>query len=525
MKRFAQLFRELDATTKTNTKLAALERYFTDAPPADAAWAVFYLSGGRMKRLVKTSLLREWAAEQAGLPLWLLEECYHHVGDLAETLALILPAPGPASQDQPLHHWIEDRLQPLVDAPEAEKKDVILEAWSSLDHTGRFLWNKLLTGAFRVGVGRTQVARALAAIAGVEKAEMQYRLMGGFQPTAEAYERLLSGEGYAEDNSKPYPFFLASPLDGEPEDLGLPEAWRAEWKWDGIRAQLIKRGAEVLIWSRGEELVTEQFPEIAERAAALPDGTVLDGEILAWGDEGVRTFGALQKRLGRKRVGKKTIADNPVTFLAYDCLETEGEDFRAWDLDLRAARAATLAEAVGFPVSEAVDFSDWPALATIRDSSRARRVEGLMLKRRSSPYRTGRVKGDWYKWKIDPMSIDAVLVYAQAGHGRRSNLYTDYTFAVWNGEGVLVPVAKAYSGLTDKEFREVDRFVRKNTIEKFGPVRSVKPELVFELHFEGIRESTRHKSGVALRFPRMHRWRRDKPAAEAETLDAVKLLL
>ncbi len=527
MQRFAQLYYDLDASTRTSDKVAALVTYFTSAPPEDAAWGLRFLSGKRPPRAVSGRLLLTWASESANLPTWLVEECHDRVGDLAETVALILPEPR-HPLDLPLHTVVEERLLKLAGRPEAERRLLIAQTWAELDARTRLPWHKLLTGEFRVGVGKSLVVRALAQVAGLPPAMVAHRLLGAWEPTAADFANLIaSTSGHAVDPARPYPFCLAHPLPDAPDTIGERAAWQAEWKWDGIRAQVISRANETAIWSRGEELVTDQFPDLARMAKVLPDGTVLDGEILAWQGEQPRPFSALQRRLGRRNVSAKMQEEVPLVFMAYDLLELAGSDQRELPLDhRRTALAAVIAEA-GHPallLSPVVVADTWAELAVARQEARTRAVEGLMLKRRASPYRVGRVVGDWWKWKLDPYHVDAVLVYAQYGHGQRAGLYTDYTFAVWH-DGALVPIAKAYSGLTQEEIREVDRFVRTHTIEKFGPVRQIEPELVFELAFEGIQASPRHKSGIALRFPRMARWRQDKPAAQADTLATLNALL
>jgi DNA ligase-1 len=535
MKAFAQLYAALDATTKTNEKVAAMAEYFSAAPPADAAWAVHFLCGNRPKRLVGSRLLRQWAGEAAGIPSWLFEECYGAVGDLAETVALLVP-PAADESRRSLVYWVEERLLPLRRLDEEGKQRALLEAWGELGQGQIFVWTKLLTGAFRVGVSQRLVVRALERVGEVDAATLSHRLMGHWRPTAEAFEALFSTDTRDADQSRPYPFFLAHPLEAEPETLGPVEDWLAEWKWDGIRAQLIRRGGATFLWSRGEELVTESFPEVSEAAAGLPDGTVLDGELMPWrsggedDDGGPLPFAQLQRRLGRKRPGPKILREVPTILLIYDLLELAGDDWRERPQQQRRQRLAELLNGLAPPIarrlrlSPALHAEGWHELATAREQARGELAEGLMLKRRDAVYGVGRKRGDWWKWKVDPHTVDAVMIYAQRGHGRRASLYTDYTFAVWDGEE-LVPFAKAYSGLTDEEIRRVDRFVRRNTVERFGPVRSVRPELVFELAFEGIQRSRRHKSGVAVRFPRMARWRTDKKPEDADTLAQVVALL
>ena len=550
MKDFTDLYWRLDATTRTQEKLAALVEFFRAAAPADAACAVRVLSGARQLRAVSGPQLRQWVGEETGLPAWLVEDCYAHVGDLAETLALLLPEPDASAAEGPpagLAATVAETIHAIRDADEARKRAVVTATWRRLAPRERIVWHKLLTGGLRVGVSRTLVARALAAVAGVEPAVMAHRLMGDDVADAAGFARLLAPETSADDR-RPYPFFLASALDrtdtaGVAAELGATADWQAEWKWDGMRAQLVRRGGDVTVWSRGEELVNDAFPEIVAAAAALPPGTVLDGELLAVERTGpaaglrLQGFAALSKRAGRRRVPKKILADIPCVFVAYDLLEAEGVDRRSEPLAERRRRLEALVPACFGPAVETgadaaetlfrsplVEAGSWEALAARRAESRARGVEGLMLKRRASPYDTGRVRGDWWKWKIDPLEIDAVLLYAQAGHGRRAGLHSDYTLGVWDGDR-LVTIAKAYSGLTDAEIVEIDRIVRATTVERHGPVRICAPTLVMQLAFEGISASTRHKSGVAVRFPRIVRWRRDKTPPEAGTLADLERML
>lgn len=551
MKAFAELYARLDATTSSNAKLAALRDYFASAPPQDAAWAVYFLAGGRPRQVVPTRLLRELATRLCALPDWLFEESYQAVGDLAETISLLLPESG-HGRDDSLDWWME-QLLPLRGLPPEELGARLEELWSRLDRPGLMVSIKLLTGAFRVGVSKLLVTRALAALAGVDAKRVAQRMVGytdlSHRPTAASYLALVaeeSSEEHTQRGGQPYPFFLAHPLQ-EPVErfdalLGPAQDWLVEWKWDGIRAQLVKRDGRAWLWSRGEELITERFPELDALAAALPDGTVLDAELVVWKDPppgsaatfGIQPFALLQQRIGRKTLSRKLLEEVPAVLLAYDLLEWRGEDRRNRGQDERRARLELLVGEIAdahLRLSPRLQGANWQDLARQREASRQLGVEGMMLKRRDSLYGVGRTRdlGLWWKWKIDPFSVDAVLVYAQRGHGRRASLYSDYTFAVWDdsgpGERVLVPFAKAYSGLTDEEMRKVDAIIRKTTVEKFGPVRSVTPTLVFELGFEGIALSKRHKSGVAVRFPRMLRWRTDKTVAEADTLATLQGLL
>jgi DNA ligase-1 len=532
VKRFAALFATLDETRATNQKVAAMRRYFSESAPEDAAWGLYFLRGSRLKRLIAPSRIRVWAAQATALSEAVLDESYAHVGDLAETLALLLDTSGRAHDDDtPLSIWVQ-RLQALREADETAQRAALLQWWQQLPMLQCFLLNKLLTGELRVGVSAGLATRALAESAALLPALVNERLMGDWQPSAEAFRRVIAPVAMAATapsdiaprSAQPYPFCLANPLEADPAGLGAIDEFCVEWKWDGIRCQLIRRAGKTFLWSRGEEMLDGRFPEIEALAERLPDGCVLDGEVLAWREGQVLPFALLQKRIGRKQVGAKLLAEAPVALLAYDLLEWRGVDLREQPLARRRAQLETLAADHGLIVSPRVLAAGWSELAQLREGSRERGVEGLMLKRLDSPYRAGRKTGVWWKWKIDPLTFDGVLVYAQSGHGRRSNLYSDYTLAVWDGDA-LVPVAKAYSGLTDAELIEMDRWIRAHTREKFGPVRSVEPGQVFEIAFEGIAASSRHKSGIAMRFPRIRRWRRDKLAQDADRIETLRALL
>ncbi|MFN7223631.1 MAG: ATP-dependent DNA ligase [Paracoccaceae bacterium] len=524
MKRFAALFNALDATTKTGAKTAALAAYFRTAPEADRVWTVALLSGRRPKRAVNATELRSWAADAASIPLWLFEESYAVAGDLAETIARLLPRPE-TEADPGLDATLR-ALIALTGRPEPARRAHVTAAWAMLGHDERFVFNKLLTGGFRMGVSQGLMTRALAQATGVDDAVMAHRLMGDWDPARTSFAA-LTRDGGSDGATRPYPFALASPLEADPDSLGAAHDWLAEWKWDGIRSQIINRAAAFAVWSRGEDLITDRFPEFAPLQDHLPPGTVIDAEIVAWAGAAPLPFADLQKRLGRKTVPKRLLAEAPAHLLAYDLLEEHGQDLRDQPLSHRRARLEALMDALpaGLPVSASpIVTGDWAMRAAMRATARGRMAEGLMLKRLSSAYHAGRKRGDWWKWKLDPYSVDAVMIYAQAGHGRRANLYTDFTFAVTDGND-LVPFTKAYSGLTDAEFAEITRWVGKHTLERFGPVRRVVPQLVFEIGFEGIQESPRHKSGIALRFPRMLRWRRDKGVADIDTLEGLRALL
>ncbi|HEX8546601.1 MAG TPA: ATP-dependent DNA ligase [Cytophagaceae bacterium] len=525
MKNFAALFSSLYQTNKTKEKVNALREYFEKASDTDKVWALAVFTDRKPKKPVNSTFLRTWAIEYSEVPVWLFEESYHVVGDLAEAIALMLPLPERES-GLSLTEWINIILD-MHGKDDASKKEIIIDAWKQLTTEERFVFNKLLTGSLRVGASQNLAVLALADLTKIDRSVISHRLMGNWDPLSVSFHDLLFGVNEYDDITRPYPFFLAYAIEDGPEKLGAPEEWQAEWKWDGIRSQLIRRMGNSYIWSRGEELVTDKFPEIKSFVDLLPDGTVLDGELLPFVDGKPLPFNVLQTRIGRKNLSAKILSSAPIVFMSYDVMEFEGRDLRPEPLAVRRKVLQSLLQKYPHPAfqySTEVPFNDWKHLTELRLESRTNLAEGFMIKRRSSPYLVGRKRGDWWKWKIDPYTVDGVLVYAQKGHGRRADLYTDYTFAIWN-EGKLVPFAKAYSGLTDVELKQVDAYIRRNIKEKFGPVRTVNPELVFEIAFEGIQLSTRHKCGVAVRFPRILRWRKDKKAEEADSLETVKQMM
>ena len=582
MRDFAALYEDLDASTAQNDKLDALVRYFAQASDDDAAWAVTLLAGGKPRQVVPMAVLRVAACRMAGVDDWLFEACYQAVGDLAETIAHLLPAPDVHVAEPPapgLAHWMTERLLPLRGLSQPEQLQRVQAWWRELGSTERFVLIKMVGGGFRVGVGRLMIQRALARHTGLDAQLLAQRLVGWADaratPSAARWRSLVASADSGEAPvGQPYPFFLAHALQAEPQTLGPVQDWMLEWKYDGIRAQVVKRSGQVWIWSRGEELVTERFPEVVAAAARLPDGTVLDGELLVWlpGIDVPAPFKQLQTRINRKTVGKKLLADAPVVFMAYDLLESGAVDVRHQAQQVRRglletvlapflavgatpALQAALHPTVPAPLrlSPVLACEHWDDAITLRQQARPRGFEGFMLKSTQARYGSGRTKseGTWWKWKLEPYTADAVLVYAQAGHGRRASVYTDYTFAVWSrapasadeaqavleaiarrepaprldsGALQLLPFAKAYSGLSDDEFKAVDKVVRATTLEKFGPVRSLRPTLVFEIGFEGIGASPRHKSGLAVRFPRMLRIRHDKPLHEADSLATLMRL-
>ena len=525
MKRFVRLYSEVDASNKLLDKLAALRAYFNEAQPEDAAWAVYFLCGRKLKRTCTVGELRTAALALTDIPEWLFEECYVAVGDLAETLARIVPG-GNIESDAPLSHWVEDRLCALAAMQERERIPLLQSCWRELDTEERLVWNKLITGGFRVGVAEGLVVRALSEVSGVPPHIIAHRLTGDWRPTASFYKSLVS-QSDGDISGSLYPFHLAHPLESEVESLGPAKEWLVEWKWDGARCQIIKRLGHTMLWSRGEEMLHEQFPELQSAAVQLSGDFVLDGEIVAWNNDRAAPFANLQRRLTRKSARREFSRRFPVVYQAFDLLERNGVDCRALPL---FERKRMLEELLGDAASSSLfriatsnpPFS-WDDVAAMRSSARDFGMEGVMLKRGASAYGVGRVRGDWWKWKLDPYQVDAVLVYAQSGHGQRAGLFTDYTFALWQ-DGELKPFAKAYSGLTKAEIKELDEFVRQNTKEKFGPVRRVTPQLVFEIAFEGASLSSRHKSGVAVRFPRIVRWRRDKQPGEADDMQVLRAL-
>ncbi len=529
MKLFSELIRTLDSTNKTTLKVEALTHYFEIAPDKDKVWAIAILSHRRPPRPVNTTLLREWATELANIPLWLFEESYHIVGDLAETIALIIPA-SDNSSDKSLNQFLQEIIE-LKKLTDMEKKEYLHENWLELNYYERFVFSKLITGSFRIGVSQKLMTRALSKATNIDEDILAYKLMGNWEPSKISYTQLILEENEEDYLSKPYPFYLAYALESEAEELGKVSEWSAEHKWDGIRSQVIIRNNELFVWSRGEELVTDKYPEFQAFINTVPNGTVMDGEILPFPKGEIGTFNDLQTRIGRKTVSKALLEKTPVILKVYDLLEWNGKDIRERPYRERRELLKKLvkdmdASEIPLFLSESLAFSSWEEVANERQRAREERSEGIMLKKLDSPYLVGRKKGDWWKWKVDPLTIDAVLTYAMRGHGRRSNLFTDYTFGLWDEEkNELVTFAKAYSGLTDAEFRKVDSWIKKNTLERFGPVRSVTPHHVFEIAFEGIAESKRHKSGVATRFPRILRWRQDKKIEDANTIEDLKALI
>ena len=548
MQAFQALFHHLDQVTGTRAKVSLLVEHFRSVPKADAAWSLALLLGKRRRRLITGRRLRSILEARGGIPEWLIAECHGQVGDSAETISLLWPAirdkVDPVRSDlpkiqeqQPLHWWMESLLPSISGLKDDDEANAVLQLWQSVPEEQHFVINKLLTGGFRVGVSTGLISRAIAEAFNLDSELVVQRLMGGFEPRAENFQQLIlpANEGEQRSKSTPYPFFLASPLEVHRLQDTTPDDWLVEWKWDGIRGQLIRRGDGTFLWSRGEELVNESFPELISIGEALPDGTVLDGEVICWKEEDPIPLGfdQLQRRLGRKQVGNLLKRECPMRFIAYDLLEHNGEDIRQDPISKRQQKLSELIRELKHPEqwrlqqSQHWPLKTWDELDQHRQRARRKQAEGVMLKHSTSPYLGGRKRGYWWKYKLDPMHLDAVLLYAQAGHGRRANLFTDYTFGLWSDAETpeLVTFAKAYSGLDHAEILELDRWIRKNTLQRFGPTRSVQPEQVFELGFEGIHPSKRHKAGLAVRFPRILRWRRDKPAEESNCLSDAKRLM
>lgn len=531
MQLFAKMFERIDQTTGTNEKVAAMAEYFSTAELEDKIWASLLLRGRVHRTPLTSHRMRAAFARLSQAPKWLLEECFSHVGDTAETLALLMNSGvlkvDTTPQERSLHVWMTEELVGLRTLDDAELDQRLLALWRSTKPEEWFLMNKLLTGAFRIGVSERLVLKALAQATGESESVWHQWLLGKSERDFEELKRVFRGEAPKRETLQAVPFCLAAPLEVSFFETEQPQNYLAEWKWDGIRAQIIKKEDKVWIWSRGEDMITESFPEIKQMAASWPEDAILDGELLVWDKDKPADFHVLQQRLGRKRLTLDILQSAPVTFMAYDFLHLNGEDLTQLPLSARRThleRFVTEHPRERLILSPPVRFETWDELRRIQQSAREQAAEGLMLKNLNSPYISGRKRGVWWKFKVEPYTLDAVLLYAQAGTGKRSNLFTDYTFALWR-EDQLVPFAKAYSGLDNKEIEELDRWIRRNTKEKFGPVRSLKIEHVFEIAFEGIAPSTRHKSGIAVRFPRILRWRKDKLPKDADRLDdAWKLI-
>jgi DNA ligase-1 len=552
---FPLLYCALDEAKSTSVKISLLVRFLAESPRKEAQWGLFLLSGGKVRRVITTTQLRKLAASLSDIPDWLFEESYQLVGDLAETVSLLLPNSGITvtgenaltSQSSSHFSYVYEwgmQLSHLADCPDEDRKlSEITSLLAPLSTRERLVFGKLLTGGLRIGVSKATVIKAIALHYHLDEGTVAYLLVGKNRIEDFDLSTILNAQAHGRSNSlAPYPFALAHPIPlatgrdenvGKPswEELGTPSTWIAEWKWDGIRAQIVVRENGIAIWSRGEEVVSETFPELCELKHILPHDTVIDGEIIAFDAEQLRPapFARLQQRLNRKKVSKNLLTTVPITFIPYDVLELRGEDLRSHATSERRRILAEMlhsGEVFNSRIlqNQPLEWRTWEELEELHSSSRDIPAEGLMLKRADASYPEGRKRGNWWKWKVAPFTVDGVLVYAQKGHGRRANLYSDYTFAVWAGD-TLLPFAKAYSGLTDVEMKEVHDYITKNTKERFGPVRTVIPKIVCEIAFEGLSLSTRHKSGVAVRFPRISRLRLDKKVEDADTIETLKGLL
>lgn len=518
MKPFAALLERLAFSPQRMAKTRHLVRFFAEQPDPERGWALAALTGVLKLRNAAPSLLRGLAEERVDPELFRLS--YDFVGDLAETVALIWP--GPQTGDDPSLHAV---IAELRETPRAALPAAVAARLDALGPSERYACLKLATGGLRVGVSGRLARAALAEFGRLDLAEIEELWHGLAPPYADLF-------AWAEGGPKPVcaarapfrPVMLATSADEAVLASLDPAGFAAEWKWDGVRVQAVSEGGTRRLYSRAGDDMSGAFPDLL---AALDFEGALDGELLIRRGEAVAPFGDLQKRLGRKSVGKTMLKTHPASLRAYDLLLWRGEDLRPRPFTERRAaleRAVATLDPARIDLSPLVEFATWADIASLRAAPPDPVIEGVMLKRRDSPYAAGRAKGPWFKWKRDPMTVDAVLMYAQRGHGKRSGYYSDFTFGVWDG-GALTPVGKAYFGFTDEELKRLDRFVRENTTERFGPVRAVAPKQVVEVAFEGLNRSPRHKSGLAMRFPRIARIRDDKPAEEADTLDTLRALL
>ncbi|ATI41074.1 ATP-dependent DNA ligase [Pacificitalea manganoxidans] len=526
MRAFARLLDRLSFTPSRNDKLTLIADYLRDTPDPDRGWALAALTGDLDLRSITPSRLRQMVEGRIDAELFRLS--YDYVGDLAETIALIWPETETDAQrettppDIPLSQVVT-RLQAMGRANVPAEMAQMLDA---LAPEARFALLKLVTGGLRVGVSAQLAKTALARFGEVELTEIVELWHGLTPPYTDLFAWLTGGEKPVNAARAPFrPVMLSTATDLDQLQALDPAEHFAEWKWDGIRVQAVAEAGTRRIYSRTGEDISGAFPDLVE---AMEFEGALDGELLVrQGTTGVGSFADLQKRLNRKTVSKALLKSNPAMLRAYDLLVDGGDDIRALPQTARRARLETFLaplDPARFDLSPLIPFTTWDDVAQARDDLPDPVIEGVMIKRRDTPYLAGRSRGPWFKWKRDPYLIDAILLYAQRGHGKRSGFYSDYTFGVWKGNEI-VPVGKAYFGFTDEELKQLDRFIRDNTRERFGPVRSVTPDLVLEIAFEGLNRSPRHKSGVAMRFPRVHRIRWDKPAQEADHLSTLEAML
>ena len=537
MRNFATLFKELDETAQADLKIEALINYFKKVPPEDLAWTVSLLLGRKIKQVISVKRLRKWSVELTQIPDWLLAECLNNVGDLAETISLILPFEG-NSENIPLHVWIEQCIFPLKDQQEEIQKEKIVSFWHQLNSVERFLFNKLVTGSFHVDIPPKLIIKALSSFCSLNEKYISQRLIGNWVPTAGFFNFLCTSNVSDTMANIPYPFNPVVQLDLKVEDLGNINQWLFEWKWNGIRSQIIKRENKVFIWSHDEDLLNDSFPELYELGSILPDGTVIEGIIIPIRDNILLPSAELKKRIAKRYPVKKILSDIPVSFVAFDLLEFDKEDIRNKSLNQRRNLLKEILNDITdkrIILSGVVECNSWKDLKIARSEAGKKSVDGLMLKRLYSPYsigsetivsamQSGILTTNWYKWKNDPLTINAILLYARLEQGSTSPLFKEYTFALWH-DGKLIPFAKTSSGLTDEEIIQVDSFIRKNTLGKFGPVRTVKPELVFKLEFDGIQKSSRNKSGIVVLSPHITRWHHYKKIEEAGSLNSLTILL
>lgn len=505
MKRFAELCAILESTANAREKMAALTVYFQDAPPPDAIWAIRLLLGWKPSRIATSQTLRRWARECVQFPDWLFEESCAAVGNLLETLALLIPLPDTPG-DVPLHVRMQRDLLPLRDLTENEQRAAVSAAWTQMDAQQRFVWNTLLTGGFRPHVSEKTLIRALSAWRGLPTTVLACRLKQEWEPTVAGYRALFSHDIAALDSSQLYPFqrwYEEPPARGASGAIG---DWRIDWHRNGMRAQLIKRGSSVFLWSDDHVIVNDTFPEICEAMAAMTDGTVLDGVITAWSADGPLHRAELERRMKRKRLTKKFKHEVPVRYWVYDLLEIQGEDVRTQPFRQRIHQAAGIIPTeVGSVIhlAEPLEAASWHRLHALRNDARRHGADGVLLRRWTASACPSTRKADqWRVWKADPLTAPVVLVYVQALNAASGQRSVEGTFAAWDG-GDLVPVAKTSAGFSDEDVNAIEEFAKQHTVERFGPVRSLKAELVFTLAFDSVSLSTRRKSGLVLHHPRV----------------------
>jgi len=527
MKAFAKLISNLEQTSKEAFKVTALAQYFSNATDEDKLWTLALFTGTRPKRVVDIKALKEFAEQVYTEGEWLFEASHQIVGDMAETIAYFLPK-AKRNGNHTLSEWIS-MIRTIFNAERIDQRDAITKAWDTLRPEERFIFNKLITGGFRIDVSLKLLSKALAIVTGKDENLLAHKLNSDWHPDEVSFETLIFTENPEAEKSKPYPFHLAHTLESTVAELGDISNWQVERKWDGIRVQVIVRGNKISIWSRKGDILSSKVPELKPLAESMEDGTVLDGELICFKNGKILPINNLRTRFGRRNNSKKQFEESPCVFMAYDILEFKGEDIRNKDLAERRKKLEKVIlqyydEHKIILLSDIINNDNWESINSEREKSREHQVTGLVLKNKKSIYGSSRVEGDWWKWPVDPLFIDAILLYAQAGEGGSSKMYREYSFALWHGED-LVTFAKAKSGLEDKELKELTSFVKKNTKEKFGPVRSVAAVQIFRLAFDSITASKRHKSGILLKNPRLIEWLRDKNIEDGNNLDDLKKML